>query len=215
MAEPKHPDRARGARSEPPNEQNATSEAVPSDVHIRLPAWVAEFAASADRGTDDAGRMRFVVAAAHENVERGTGGPFAAAVFERPGGRLVSLGVNLVTTVGSSVLHAEVVAILTAQARVGSYTLAGAGLPAHELVTSCEPCAMCLGAVLWSGARRLVCGATRDDAQSIDFDEGPVFPESYAYLERLGIEVVRGVARQEARAVLEAYARGGGPIYNP
>ena len=183
--------------------------------HIAMPAWVDDFGARAPGVADDEARVRFVVAAARENVERRSGGPFAAAVFERDSGRLVSLGVNLVTTLGSSMLHAEVVAIFRAQAAVGAWTLAAPGLPAHELVTSCEPCAMCLGAVLWSGAKRLVCGATRDDAQDIHFEEGPVFPESYAYLERLGIEVVRGVARAEAREVLELYARSGGPIYNP
>lgn len=183
-------------------------------VRIELPDWIDDFAARAPSARDDDARMRFVVAAAREHVQRRTGGPFAAAIFEREGG-LVSLGVNVVTTLGSSMLHAEVVAIMNAQAQLGSWTLAAPGLPPHDLVTSCEPCAMCLGAALWSGARRLVCGATRDDAHAIGFEEGPVFPESYAYLERLGVEVVRGVARAEAREVLELYARGGGPIYNP
>jgi tRNA(Arg) A34 adenosine deaminase TadA len=184
-------------------------------VHVQLPEWVEEAVADASVGSSDEERMRFVASLARQNVERGSGGPFAAAIFERDSATLVSVGLNLVLPLRSSILHAEVVAILMAQARVGSYTLAAPGLPVHELVTSCEPCAMCLGAVVWSGARRLVCGATRDDAQSIDFDEGPVFPESYEYLERRGIEVVRGVARDEARAVLELYARSGGHIYNP
>jgi tRNA(Arg) A34 adenosine deaminase TadA len=73
---------------------------------------------------------------------------------------------------------------------------------------------MCLGATLWSGVTRLVFGASRDDATALEFDEGPVFPESYAYLESRGIEVVRGVMRKEAAAVLELYRRQGGPIYN-
>ena len=84
----------------------------------------------------------------------------------------------------------------------------------HELATSCEPCAMCLGATLWSGVKRLLCGATRDDALRINFDEGPVFPQSYAYLRDRGIEVVRQVAREEARAVLELYRETSGVIYN-
>ena len=200
-------------------DQETSGPAAPrhSGIRIDVPAWVDEFAAARVPAptADDGARMRFVIAAARENIERDSGGPFAAAIFERDSGQLVSLGVNLVTTLGSSILHGEVVAILRAQERVRSFTLAAPGLPEHELVTSCEPCAMCLGAVLWSGARRLVCGATREDAQSIAFEEGPVFPESYAYIERLGIEVVRGVARAEGREVLELYARRGGPIYNP
>ena len=73
---------------------------------------------------------------------------------------------------------------------------------------------MCLGATLWSGVRRLVYGAGRDDASRIDFDEGPVFAESYRYLEARGIEISGGVLRREAAAVLELYRQRNGPVYN-
>ncbi len=49
---------------------------------------------------------------------------------------------------------------------------------------------------------------------ALSFDEGPVFPESFEYLEARGVAVVRGVLRKEAAAVLELYQRQGGPIYN-
>jgi tRNA(Arg) A34 adenosine deaminase TadA len=73
---------------------------------------------------------------------------------------------------------------------------------------------MCLGAALWAGVKRIVCGATRQDAVALRFDEGPVFPESYEYLIRRGIEVVHAVLRDEARATLEQYRARGGVIYN-
>ena len=103
---------------------------------------------------------------------------------------------------------------MMAQQRVGSFTLNAPSLPAHELYTSCEPCAMCLGATLWSGVRRVVYGAAREDASRLNFEEGPVFPESYAYLEDRGIQIVRNVLRDEARAVLELYRTKSGKIYN-
>jgi tRNA(Arg) A34 adenosine deaminase TadA len=111
-------------------------------------------------------------------------------------------------------LHGEMVAFMIAQQRLGSFTLSAAGMPVHELVTSCEPCAMCLGAILWSGVKRVVCGAHRDDATRLNFEEGPVFPESYKYLADRGIEVVREVCRQEALDVLELYRKNSGKIYN-
>jgi tRNA(Arg) A34 adenosine deaminase TadA len=101
-----------------------------------------------------------------------------------------------------------------AQHRVGSFTLAAAGLPVHELFTSCEPCAMCLGATLWSGVRRVLCGATRDDAMLLRFDEGPVFAASWRYLKRRGIDVRHGVLREEAVAVFDEYRKSAGTIYN-
>jgi tRNA(Arg) A34 adenosine deaminase TadA len=158
--------------------------------------------------------MSLAIELSRQNVLRGTGGPFGAAVFESESGALVAAGVNSVVRLQNSALHAEILALMLAEHRVGSYTLQSADLPAHELVTSCDPCAMCLGAVHWSGVRRLVTGATREDAVALSFDEGPVFPESFEYLEARGVAVVRGVLRKEAAAVLELYQRQGGPIYN-
>jgi len=149
-----------------------------------------------------------------ENVEHGTGGPFGAAVFEAQSGRLVSVGMNSVVRLNNATLHGEMVAFMMAQQRVGSFTLNAPGLPAHELVTSCEPCAMCLGATLWSGVQRVVYGASREDASRLEFEEGPVFPESYRYLEERGLRIARDVLREEARTVLELYRAGGGKIYN-
>ena len=71
-----------------------------------------------------------------------------------------------------------------------------------------------LGATLWSGVGRLVCAASRADAVALAFDEGPVFPESYAYLERRGIRIDREIGRAEAAAVLRRYRDRGGLIYN-
>lgn len=159
--------------------------------------------------------MRVAVELARQNVLRGSGGPFGAGVFESNGGRLVAAGVNSVTRLGNSVLHAETLAIMLAQAKLGTWALGAAGGESYLLVTSCEPCAMCLGATLWSGVRGLVCGAAKEDATAVGFDEGPVFAESWAYLERRGVRTARGVLRDEAVAVLELYRSGGGPIYNP
>jgi tRNA(Arg) A34 adenosine deaminase TadA len=186
----------------------------PTDVRIDYPAWVHELVDWDRVYPDDESRMRLAVTLSRENVERDTGGPFGAAVFERASGKLVAVGVNSVVRLGNCALHAEMVAFMMAQRRVGSFTLAGPGMPDHELVTSCEPCAMCLGATLWSGVRRVVYGAAREDASLLGFEEGPVFPASYAYLEERGVSIVRGVVRAEARAVLQLYRERQGKIYN-
>jgi tRNA(Arg) A34 adenosine deaminase TadA len=183
-------------------------------VIIEQPAWVNGSIDWDRRLETDDERMRLAIRLARENVERGTGGPFGAIVVERDSGRLVGIGMNSVVRLNNSTLHGEMVAFMSAQQRVRSYTLGAPGMPVHELVTSCEPCAMCLGAALWSGVRRIVCGALREDATRLNFEEGPVFPQSYRYLEERGIEIVRGVLRDEARAVLEQYRKQGGKIYN-
>lgn len=180
---------------------------------IDYPPWVDEVVDWGRVYAADEDRMRLAIAVSRANVEHGSGGPFGAAILERDTGRLVAVGMNSVVRLHNCTLHGEMVAFVMAQRRLGSFTLGGTGVPAHELVTSCEPCAMCLGAILWSGVKRVVCGAAREDATRLNFEEGPVFPASYSYLEERGITIVRGVLREEARAVLEAY-RGRGPIYN-
>jgi tRNA(Arg) A34 adenosine deaminase TadA len=157
--------------------------------------------------------MRLAVALARENVRRRTGGPFGAAVFERASGRLVAGGVNLVHASSCSHAHAEIVALALAQRARGDFDLGAAGLPGHELVTSCEPCAMCFGAIPWSGVRSLACGARASDAEAIGFDEGDKPARWVAALERRGIVVFRDVCRPEAVSVLKAYAAAGGPLY--
>jgi tRNA(Arg) A34 adenosine deaminase TadA len=186
----------------------------PSALRVELPGWVAEVVDPARRYRADEDRMTVAVTLAHENVRRQSGGPFGAAIFEADSGRLVGVGVNSVLRHQNSCLHAEMVAFMVAEAAVGSYTLEAPGLPAHELFTSCEPCAMCLGGVLWSGVRRVVCAASRSDALELGFDEGPVFPASYAYLEARGIRFTHGICREAARAVLALYRQQGGPLYN-
>ncbi|MEP6619599.1 MAG: nucleoside deaminase [bacterium] len=183
-------------------------------VHIAYPGWVDDLVNWDRTYTGDIEKMRVAIAMSLENVERETGGPFGAAVFERDTGRLVAVGMNSVVRLNNCTLHGEMVAFMMAQQRLGSFSLAAPGLPEHELFTSCEPCAMCLGATLWSGVKRVVYGANRDDAARLNFDEGPVFPGSYKYLEDRGITFVRHVLRTEAQAVLERYRVKSGKIYN-
>jgi len=182
------------------------------EIRIANPAWIADVIDVDAIYQSDEDRMRVAVRLAHENVMHDTGGPFGAVVFDDEG-RITGLGVNMVVASGNSALHAEMVAFMMAQAHVGSYTLGATGMAEHTLYTSCEPCAMCLGASFWSGVRRVVFAATREDASAL-FDEGPVFPASYAYLEDRGIRFQGGVLRQEGRAALELYRDRQGERYN-
>ena len=181
---------------------------------IDLPGWVGEFLG---RGPDvfatEEDRMRLVIALARENVERQTGGPFGAGVFDEKG-RLVAPGINVVVTSNCSILHAEMVAIALAQKELGRYDIGDEGRSRYALVASTEPCAMCFGAIPWSGVTRLVCGARDEDARRIGFDEGPKLSGWQEALEKRAIEVTRDVLREEAAAVLDLYVELGGPIYN-
>jgi len=187
----------------------------PRIIEIQLPGWIEGFLAGyPDSIPSIQDRVSLTIEAAQRNIDEGTGGPFAAAVFETESGKLVSLGVNLVTSQGLSILHAEMVAFALAQKKIGSYDLGGNGLPTHELVTSIEPCAMCFGAIPWSGVRRVIAGARDSDARSIGFDEGPKMKDWRTELEKRGIATLCDINREAAAQVLRNYSLQGGKIYN-
>jgi tRNA(Arg) A34 adenosine deaminase TadA len=181
----------------------------------RLPNWLTEMLNhSAKHFPTREDRMRFVNALARENVKSKTGGPFGAGVFDSSG-CLVAPGVNLVELSNCSILHAEMVAIALAQKNLGRYDISDNGKCNYELVVSAEPCAMCFGAIPWSGVARVVCGARDEDARSIGFDEGPKLHNWVESLEERGIQVSLDVLRRESVDVLKLYVQLGGAIYNP
>ncbi len=182
----------------------------PTSITIDLPEWVWQRVGDRPNLASEDDRMALVIDLAEGNVADG-GGPFAAAVFDESG-TLIAPGVNRVVPSSAPIAHAEIVAIAMAGQVLGTWDLASAG--AFELVTSTEPCAMCLGAVPWSGVRRMVCGARDEDARAVGFDEGHKPPDWVEHLATVGIEVRRDVLRREAAAVLRDYAAGGGSIYN-
>ena len=185
-------------------------------ITMRVPHWLGQQqlrARSSFPTTEE--QMKFVIELSRLNIQHRTGGPFAAAVFDMSDGSLLSAGVNLVLSGGCSLLHAEIVALTLAQKKAGHYDLSSAGLPPFALVTSTEPCAMCLGAVTWSGIRKLVCGARGADAEKSGFDEGEKPYRWAEALERRGVSVQRDICREQAAAVLCDYRAAGGPIYNP
>jgi tRNA(Arg) A34 adenosine deaminase TadA len=163
--------------------------------------------------------MAVAVEISARNVETGDGGPFGAAVFERSKStqtaRLFAVGANRVVPLNNCTLHGETVALQFAQQKLQSFSLRTDGDKEYVLCTSCEPCAMCLGATFWSGVSEMICAATKEDCEAIGFDEGPVFPESYVKLEEVGTKVTRRILRDEGAKILKDYgSKTGSVLYN-
>ena len=182
-------------------------------IHITLPDWLETTCSDYTAATEPTAQMRFVIELSRRNIEHKTGGPFAAAVFDADTGELISVGVNRVEPLNGSILHAEMIALLFAQNAIGSFSISAAGINA-VLVSSCEPCAMCLGAIPWAGLAALVCGARDEDARKAGFDEGDKPQNWQQKLNARGIEVTTDILRKEAASVLADYAAAGGGIYN-
>lgn len=177
-----------------------------------LPTWVA---GSVDFGRAYLGvdvQIRLAIALADMNVRHATGGPFGAAVFAG-NGQLVAVGVNRVEPLKSSLAHAEIVALVAAQQRLGRARLNATG-GRYILATSAQPCCQCYGAIVWAGLDTLLIAARSADTETLaGFDEGPLPTDWAGELERRGVRVVRDLERDAACAVLARYRALGGKCY--
>ncbi len=163
--------------------------------------------------------MQLAIELSAINVAEGTGGPFGAVVVDMRSGRLISAGVNRVVACCASVAHAEIMAMTAAQQKLGCFDLSAStsiasDTPVFGLYSSCEPCAMCFGAIPWSGIRHLGCAARDGDARAIGFDEGPKMTTWRSQLEKRSITVETDLCRADAVGVLQDYAKEQGIIYN-
>lgn len=176
------------------------------------PAWLPATIDASRRYADADARIALAIELARLNVEHGSGGPFGAAVFD-DSGKLIAVGVNRVEPLQSSLAHAEIMALVLAQRKLGRARLNADGRR-YTLATSAQPCCQCYGAIVWAGIDALLIGARATDTETLaGFDEGPLPADWINELERRGIIVTRDLRRGDARAVLSAYAQRGGKRY--
>ncbi|MFT4247938.1 MAG: nucleoside deaminase [Pseudomonas sp.] len=183
-----------------------------AQVHLTLPAWVHEHVDTALAHPGDAAKVALAIELSRLNVEHRSGGPFGAVVFG-PDDRIIAVGVNRVVPQNTSLAHAENMAYMLAQQRLQTHRLNDLLKPV-TLATSAQPCCQCYGATVWAGIDRLLIGARAEDVMELTaFDEGPLPADWIGELNRRGIEVVRDLHRDQARAVLRGYGESGGDHY--
>lgn len=124
--------------------------------------------------------------------------PFGAVLVKD--GQIVFENENQIYTKNDPSFHAEMGLIRRFCAETGITDLSG-----YTLYSSCEPCFMCSGAMVWVKLGRLVYGATNTDLENIFGDAGCNC--SGIVFEHSGHkpEVTAGVLREEALAVLTPY----------
>jgi tRNA(adenine34) deaminase len=111
-------------------------------------ALVPATASAAASSEEDERFMRIAIAEA-----RRADFPFGAVIVRD--GKTLARGRNLGRTTDDPTAHGEMVAIRRALKTHGSKALKGA-----TIYTSGEPCAMCMGAILWCGFGRMVFAAS-------------------------------------------------------
>jgi tRNA(Arg) A34 adenosine deaminase TadA len=142
--------------------------------------------------------MALAVEAAKKGLAAGQS-PFGAAIVKD--GKLVLATHNVVLLTVDSTAHAEVNAIRQACKRLNTIDLAGC-----TIYSTTEPCPMCFSAIHWAKIRRIVYGASIDDAKKAGFSELMISNETMCEEGGAKIEIVSRVLREECAELLRTYA---------
>ncbi len=124
--------------------------------------------------------------------------PFGAVLVKD--GKIVFTNENQIYTKHNPTFHGELGLIQQFCSQTGITDLSE-----YTLYSSCEPCFMCSGAMVWVKLGRLVYGASNIDLENILSNEGcncskMVFENSFWQP-----EVTAGVLREESLAILREY----------
>ncbi|WP_181118541.1 nucleoside deaminase [Rathayibacter sp. AY1B5] len=121
--------------------------------------------------TDDLAFLRRSISAAERSRAEGRH-PFAALVVDAAGRVVAEAGNNSLPPEGDPTQHAELRAVAAAYRELGAEGMSGS-----TLYTSAEPCAMCSGAVYWTGVDRVVYALSEHRLLELtgDHPENPTF----------------------------------------
>ena len=113
--------------------------------------------------------MEIAKNAAENGINLNEGGPFGAVITDKVG-NIIATGNNQVLKNNDPTAHAEVMAIRNACKKLNTYDLSN-----YILYTSCEPCPMCLSAIIWSNIKEIYYACTREDAANIGFRDDLIY----------------------------------------
>jgi tRNA(adenine34) deaminase len=128
-----------------------------------------------------------------------TGDVPVGAVVVDPAGQVIGRGHNAREARQDPTAHAELLALRSAAAAIGSWRLAGC-----TLVVTLEPCAMCAGAVVLARVPRLVLGAWDPKAGAAGSMRDIVRDSRLNHR----VEVIGGVRAEECADLLRTFFAG-------
>lgn len=140
-----------------------------------------------------------------EGFKNKEGGPFGAVIVDKDG-KTIAEGNNRVLCSNDPTAHAEVVVIRTACEKLKTYDLSN-----YILYTSCEPCPMCLSAIIWANIKTVYYGCTKEDAGNIGFRDDIIY--QYLKGENKDLINLQQMDRDECIKAFEEYKKENGVIY--
>ena len=149
--------------------------------------------------------MKLAKQNAEEGISKEEGGPFGAVIIDKEG-NVISNGNNQVIKNNDPTAHAEIVAIREACENLHTYDLSD-----YILYTSCEPCPMCLSAIIWANIKEVYYGCTKEDAGEIGFRDDMIY--DYLKGNKSNLIDLKKIDRDECLKVFEKYKDTDGIIY--
>ena len=143
----------------------------------------------------DEERMAALVAFTVRSMKTERPIPFGSSIYHSQTGAMLVRTLNAVAKENDPSSHAEVKAIRLAAKKLKSPSLAG-----YTLYTTCEPCPMCMSAVLWANLDRVVYGATIEDANH-HCNQIHIHAQEVAERSDMACEVVGPVQREQCYAL--------------
>ena len=142
---------------------------------------------------------------AQKSIRKKEGGPFGAVILDEKG-NVIANGNSKVIVNNDPTAHAEIVAIRSACRKLKKYDLSNC-----ILYTSCEPCPMCLSAIIWANIKEVYYACTREDAESIGFRDNLI----YDYLNGKSRDLIKlkQIDRDECISLFNKYEEEQGKIY--
>ena len=149
--------------------------------------------------------MEIAKKSAKQGFKSNEGGPFGAVIVDA-NENIISTGNNKVLKNNDPTAHAEIVAIREACKKLNTYDLSKC-----ILYTSCEPCPMCLSAIIWANIKTVYYGCTKEDAGEIGFRDDII----YDYLKGNNKDLIclKQLDREECLETFKRYSEENGTIY--
>lgn len=149
--------------------------------------------------------MKIAKESAKMGMNHGEGGPFGAVITDKQG-NIIAKGNNQVLKNNDPTAHAEVTVIREACKKLNTYDLSD-----YVLYTSCEPCPMCLSAIIWANIKDVYYGCTKEDAGNIGFRDDVI----YDYLKGHNQDLIhlKQMDRDECITLFEEYQKDKKTIY--
>lgn len=113
-------------------------------------------------------------------------------------GEIIARGHNLTETAKDPTVHAEMNALREAAEKLGGWRL-----PGCSVYVTCEPCAMCAGAMVWARIEKLYIGADDPKAGACGSVVNVASNEGLNHR----IKVERGVLSEECGSILKEFFR--------